>query len=139
MIPASPVLPMQQAIYARLTEDAAFTALVSGKGVYDHVPEDKPFDFVVLGEVYELPDNDHEGFGSHVVPTLHIWTEARGFTPALTIEREIRRLLDHQPDRLHPDGHRVVAARFEYLQTLRSTTPNIRRVTARYRFTTEQE
>lgn len=130
------MLPVQRSIYARLTGDPALMDLI--KSVYDYLPEDVPYPFVVIGEATEAPDNRHGGFGRQTVITVHVWTQYRGHTQGLTIAARVTELLDHTP--LPIDGLRHIATRFEFQQTLTDPTPpgNIRHVVLRYRVVTEQ-
>lgn len=132
----SPMLPVQQALYARLTGDAALMATISG--VYDFVPEDAAYPFVAIGEVVETPDNRHGGFGRQTAVTLHVWSQYRGYRQALTIGARITALLDHQP--LTIPGLDWIATRYEFGQTLTDPEPpgDIRHLVLRYRVVTEQ-
>jgi hypothetical protein len=76
-VAVSPLGPIQQALYERLTDDAELMGLVSG--VFDHVPEGTQRPYVVVGEATSIPDNRHGGFGRQSTATLHIWTRERGF------------------------------------------------------------
>jgi hypothetical protein len=133
----SPLAPIQQAIYDRLTGDPTLMGLVTG--VFTWVPESTAYPYIALGEVTAVPDNRHRGFGRSVTETLHIWTRERGFQAALAIEDRITQLLDHQT--LTVTGHHTVAVRFEFSQTLIDPEPpgDIRHIPIRLRITTEQE
>ncbi|WOI58604.1 DUF3168 domain-containing protein [Streptomyces fradiae] len=132
----SPMLPVQRAVYGRLTGDATLMGLVSG--VYDYVPEDVTWPYVVIGEALEVPENWLGGFGRQTTITVHVWTRARGHSPGLGIAARITELLDHQP--LTLDGLHHVATRYEFSQTLTDPEPpgDIRHVVLRYRVTTQQ-
>jgi hypothetical protein len=136
-VAVSPLGPIQQALYERLTDDAELMGLVSG--VFDHVPEGTQRPYVVVGEATSIPDNRHGGFGRQSTATLHIWTRERGFRTAQQIEDRIVQLLDHQP--LGVDGLHTVAVRFEFSQTLVDPEPpgDIRHIPIRFRVITEQE
>lgn len=132
----SPMLPVQGAILAVLTGDAALTDMTDA--VYDYLPEDVPYPFVQLGEAIETPDNRHGGFGRQTVPTLHVWDQNRGYARVLRIGARITELLDHQP--LPIPGQSWIATRFEFGQTLTDPEPpgDIRHLVLRYRVVTEQ-
>ncbi|MFC8494710.1 DUF3168 domain-containing protein [Streptomyces sp. NPDC057235] len=132
----SPMLPVQSAVYARLTSDPQLSGAVSG--VYDYVPEKTPYPFVSIGEAIETPDNTLGSLGRETVITLHVWTRARGHSPGLGIAARITELLDHQP--LTITGAHHVATRYEFSQTLIDPEPpgDIRHVVLRYRIVTEQ-
>lgn len=136
MTAPSPLLPVQGAIVALLREDPALTAMV--RGVYDYLPEDVPYPFVVVGEAIETPDNRHGGFGRQTVPTLHVWDQYRGYARLLRVGARITELLDHQP--LTIPGVDWIATRYEFSQTLTDPEPpgDIRHLVLRYRVVTEQ-
>ncbi|MYS34932.1 DUF3168 domain-containing protein [Streptomyces sp. SID4920] len=130
------MLPVQGAIDARLRGDAVFMGMV--KGLYDYVPEECEYPFVVTGDAIETPDNRLATFGRQTVVTLHVWSQYRGYAQALRIGARITALLDHQP--LTVPGLDHVATRFEFSQTLTDPEPpgNIRHLVLRYRVVTEQ-
>ncbi|GHJ01616.1 hypothetical protein TPA0906_34810 [Streptomyces olivaceus] len=132
----SPMLPVQSAVYARLKADGALMALI--QGVYDYVPEDVAYPFVVIGEALETPDNRHGGFGRETVITLHVWSRYQGYAQVLRIGARVTALLDHQP--LTLPGLDWIATRFEFSQTLTDPEPpgDIRHLVLRYRIVTEQ-
>lgn len=134
----SPLAPIQQTIYDRLTGDATLNGMVTG--IYDFVPEPAPYPYVTLGEVTVIPSNVHGRFGREVVVTLHIWTRSRGHAEGLAIEDRITQLLDHQP--LTLDGHHTVSVRYEFSQTLIDPVEpsgQVRHIPLRFRITTEQD
>ncbi|PWJ07982.1 DUF3168 domain-containing protein [Streptomyces sp. NWU49] len=130
------MLPVQAAVYARLTGDAQLMALI--RGVFDFVLEPDSYPYVVIGEAIETPDNRHGGFGRQTVITLHVWTQAEGHGPGLQIAERVTELLDHQPLNVEPLKH--IVTRFEFSQALTDPEPpgNIRHVVLRYRIVTEQ-
>lgn len=129
--------PVQAAVYARLTGDPELMARITG--VFDYVPEDARYDYVVIGEATETPANRHRGFGRETVPTLHVWSKYRGHSRGLLIAARITQLLDHQP--LTIAGLHHVSTRFEFSQTLTDPEPpgDIRHIPMRFRIVTEQE
>ncbi|HCA88166.1 MAG TPA: DUF3168 domain-containing protein [Streptomyces sp.] len=130
------MLPVQGAVLAVLTGDATLTDMADA--VYDYLPEDVPYPFIVIGEAIETPDNRHGGFGRQTVITLHVWSQYRGYAQALAIGARITALLDHQP--LTIPGVDWIATRFEFSQTLTDPEPpgDIRHLVLRYRVVTEQ-
>lgn len=136
MIPAVPMLPVQGALDARLRGDTELMDMVDG--LYDYIPEDVPYPFIVTGDVIETPRNRHNGFGWETVVTLHVWSQYRGYAEALRIGARVTALLDHQP--LAVPGLNHIATRYEFGQTLTDPEPpgNIRHLVLRYRVVTEQ-
>ena len=136
MTAPAPMLPVQLAIYTRLTGDSALMDLISD--VFDYVPETAAYPFIVIGEAIETPDNRLGGFGRQTVVTLHVWTQHRGHSKGLAIAAKVTALLDHQP--LTITGLDHIVTRFEFSQTLTDPEPpgDIRHVVLRYRVVTEQ-
>jgi hypothetical protein len=134
MIARTPLYPLQVAMYQRMVGDPDLSSRVTG--IFDEVPEGQQKPYVVLGEAFETPRNNHGQFGRTTVASLHIWSSHAGFSEALNIQNSIMELFDHQP--LTVDGQHVVAVRYEFSQTLRDPDPDIRHVVLRFRVTTEQ-
>ena len=130
------MLPVQQALYVRLTTDSTLMDLITG--VFDYLPEEAAYPFVVIGESVETADNSHGKFGRETVITLHVWTQYRGHTQGLQIGARVTELLDHQP--LTIEALRHVFTHYEFGQTLTDPEPpgNIRHLVLRYRIATEQ-
>jgi hypothetical protein len=130
------MLPVQAAVYGALTADAELKAQVSG--VFDYVPEDQAYPYVVIGESVETPDNRHGAFGRQTVLTLHVWSQYRGYSEALAIGARVMAVLDHQP--LTVPGLHHVSTKYEMAMTLTDPEPpgDIRHLVLRYRITTEQ-
>jgi len=131
----SAVLPVQDAVLAALKADAALMALIGG--VFDWVPEDQPYPYIVIGEAIETPDNSHDSHGSNLVITLHVWSKYRGYAQALTIAARVRALLEHRP--LTVAGHRHVATYYVSQQTITDPEPpgDIRHVPISFRVLTQ--
>lgn len=137
MISQSPIHPVQVALYERLTGDPTLMGMVTG--VFDQVPEDQDKPYVRLGEHLSIPDNDHSGFGREITETLHVWTRERGNAAGQAIAARVIALLDHRPDDLVVDGHRVVSIRHEFDQALTDPDPEVRHHVIRFRIITDQE
>ena len=129
--------PTQAAIFAKLTADAMLSTMLVG--VFDgDAPEGTAFPYVLIGDAIETPDNAHGAFGRQTVQTLHVWSEYRGFAEASSIAYRLQELLDEQP--LDITGHRHVATRFEFAQTLTDPDrPGLRHVPVRFRIITSKE
>ena len=126
---ASALLAIQRAIFAKLSGDTALMALV--KGVFDDVPENQAFPYVVIGEATETPSNTFGRKGKDVTCTIHIWSQAKGNTEALTILDRLNDLLDFEP--LAVAGYEVIAVEYENAVTLREPDGVTRQVPVRYR------
>ncbi|MFG2307668.1 DUF3168 domain-containing protein [Streptomyces sp. NPDC048566] len=131
----SVLLPLWDAVLARLTGDEELMSLATG--VVDWVEEGRPYPYIVIGEAVETPDNSHDSHGSNTVITLHVWSKYRGYAQALTIAARLRALLEHRP--LTIAGHRHVATYYVSQQTLTDPEPpgDIRHVPISFRVLTE--
>ena len=132
-----PLLPVQMALYVKLTADATLMNAVTG--VHDgRAPEDATYPYIVIGEAIETSDNAHDRFGRQTVHTLHVWDQHRGFKTVLEIGAQVNALLDHQP--LAIAGLHHVVTRYEFGQPLTDPEPpgDIRHLVLRYRVVTEQ-
>jgi hypothetical protein len=130
------MLTIQGAYVALFRGDTALQAMT--QAVYDYLPEDVPYPFIVVGEATEVPDNAHDRFGWETVPTVHVWDKYRGYARVLRIGARITELLDHQP--LTLPGYHHVVTRHEYAQPLTDPEPpgDIRHLVLRQRVVTEQ-
>lgn len=128
--------PIQVAYYERLTTDPTLMALITG--VVDQVPEGQSYDYVVIGEATEIPDNEHGRLGRSTTQTLHVWSKHRGYSKGLKIVARLIYLLDHQP--LTIAGLHHVSTKYEFAQTLTDPKPpGLRHIPVRFRTVTEQE
>lgn len=131
-IARSPLLPLQVSLFNLLDSQLSVP-------VFDFVPEDQPYPYVVMGECTETPDNEHNQYGSETTHMIHVWTEYEGFSQGLLIADEITQLLDHQQRTLEVDGHHVVSIRHEMTRTMLDPDPKLRHVPVQYRICTEQD
>lgn len=83
----------QKTIYEVLSGDATLTTLLGGAKIYDTVPDDMPYPYVVL---YIMPLEDRgchtlEGFESEF--QISVWSQERGNLPIQNIQKRIDELL----------------------------------------------
>lgn len=80
-------LPLQKALFSLLTGDATLTGLVTG--VYDHVPDNTPEPYVVIGDddIDEWATMGTNGGNAEV--TIHTWTTGSELAPCKTIMARI--------------------------------------------------
>lgn len=89
--------PLQQALYGALIADAELTDLLGGAHVYDSVPDEAPFPFVVLGDWHTHDWGTATEEGEEHEVTLHAWSRARG-------RKETRAILAALQAALHDAG-----------------------------------
>ena len=89
--------PLQQAVFAALSGDAALQTLIGNPArVYDHVPQDSPFPYVVVGEATTRPFDTKTEDGMEQTLTIHSWSRYRGFSETKQIMGAIVDALDQQ-------------------------------------------
>lgn len=125
---ADVLLPVQRALYARLTG--------LDLDVYDDVPEGAEFPYVVVGEATTVPDNTLTDFGHRSTVTAHVWSAYSGYSEALGIAGQLVAALDHQP--LEVAGFDVIAVHHEQTVTMRDPDRDVRHVPVRFAIYTEQ-
>jgi len=75
---------VQSAVHGALVGDAGVAALV-GARVFDHVPADSVFPYLVIGETSGVPFDDKLKGGMMQALRVHTWSRARGATEAKEI------------------------------------------------------
>lgn len=121
--------PIQQAVHARLIADVTLMAKVTG--VFDGVPAQQPFPYVIVGDATEMPDNAHNQDGHDTTLTIRIASRYEGFKEALSIAQRIDVLLDDQL--LVVTGWGSIKTQREFRETMRDTDGVTRHVVQRYR------
>ncbi|WP_306186972.1 DUF3168 domain-containing protein [Streptomyces sp. MK5] len=126
---ATGLWPLQEAVYAKLTADAALMGLVTG--VFDEVPEEQPFPYVTLGSITEVPDDAHDRQGLTAQVVLHVWSKYRGYREAAQILAAVDAVLDRKP--LAVDGFTDISVAQAQHQSMRDSDPTIRHINVQYR------
>lgn len=100
---------LQKAIFTRLKNYTDLTDLLAGDprfsgvpAVYDHVPQDTPFPYVVVGDDISIDFDTDDTAGSDSEVSIHVWSQFRGRSEVKKIQREIYNAL-HRHD-LSVDG-----------------------------------
>ena len=80
---------LQSALYSKLTENAALCSLLAAGsgGVYDEVPRDAVFPYIVIGDMSSLPEDTQDSRAEDVRMTLHIYSRSAG-------QRECKQVID---------------------------------------------
>lgn len=104
---------LASAIYSRLTGDATLMGLV--EGIYDDVPQDTDYPYVVIGEETTLNNGSKTLDGLEHTLTLHVWSRYRGLKETKQIMERIYALL-HTYD-LAVTGASLVNLRQEFSST----------------------
>lgn len=104
---------LASAIYGRLTGDATLMGIV--EGVYDDVPQDTAYPYVVVGEETTINAGTKTKDGVEYTLTIHVWSRYRGLKQAKQIMERIYELL-HNYD-LTVSGASLVNLRQEFSAT----------------------
>ncbi len=107
--------PLQVAVRAALVADATLNGLIAGR-VYDHVPQDSPFPYVVVGDATARDFDTKTEDGLELTFTVHTWSRYRGLSETKQVMAAVLDALDGQG--LTVTGHRLTLLRFEFSATL---------------------
>ena len=130
--------PLQQAVYATLTDDAALQALIGNPArVFDHVPQDSAFPYVVVGEATSGPFDTKTEDGLEQTLTIHTWSRYRGLKETKDIMAAVMGALDDQA--LAVNGHDLVLLRFTFGATFLDPDGLTRHGVQRFRAVTQAQ
>ncbi|MBK3745622.1 DUF3168 domain-containing protein [Paraburkholderia aspalathi] len=88
----SPTLELQQALFSRLTTNAALIALI-GDRVYDWVPENPTYPYVSFGPMDETSADADCVDAFEISMQLDVWSRSVGYEEARQVADVIRRAL----------------------------------------------
>jgi hypothetical protein len=128
---------LQQAIFQKLSNDAATVAALGGTRIYDDVPARAEFPFLTFGQSTERDWSTGTDAGQEHLVTLHVWSRGRGRKEAETAIAAAREALHDQA--LTLAGHRLVNLRHEYSEARRDSDGETFHGIARFRAVTEVE
>ena len=102
---------LQSSIYSALNNDSNLTGTL-GATIFDDVPENSAYPYIVLGEdtANEYDTKDVKGSTSSL--TIHVWSEYKG-------SKETKQIMDRVHDLLHDSnlsvsGYNLINLRFEF-------------------------
>lgn len=103
----TPYNALQAGIYTRLTGYSALTTALGGARIYDHVPQNSAFPYVMIGDdtAIEADTKSHEGW--EVTLTLHAWDYAAAGG------KSVKAILGHLYDALHRKEANVTVIGFQ--------------------------
>lgn len=116
---------LQQAVFDRLSTYPDIPT------VYDNVPVDAAFPYVVIGEDTHIPFDTDDSLGSESTLTLHTWSRYRGKKECKEIQALIYDALTRQS--LVLDGFSLVTIEFEYSECLLDPDGITRHAVSRFR------
>ena len=119
---ATPYNALQAGIYARLTGYSALTTALGGAKIYDHVPQNTTFPYVMIGDDTAIEDDTKSHEGWEVTMTLHAWDYAAAG------RKSVKAILGHLYDALHRQeasvtvtGFQMVLLNVEFIETFQES------------------
>jgi hypothetical protein len=131
----NPGWDLQRAVYEALTADAPLIAMLGGESLYDHVPQDATFPFVVLDQTRIADWSTGTEAGSEHQLTLHVWSRYRGKAESYAIADTIRAALDEAA--LGLADNRLVNLRHQFSDLKRDEDGETWHAVLRFRAVTE--
>lgn len=124
-----------KALFETLTADSALTGLLGGAKIYDDVPRDTEFPYLVFGQSLQREWSTGTDDAAEHLFTLHVWSRANG-------RRETHEIMDVIRGRLQDavltlDDHRLINLRHEFSDARRGSDGETYQGILRYRAVTE--
>ncbi|WLR93660.1 DUF3168 domain-containing protein [Shinella zoogloeoides] len=126
---------LQKAIFARLSGDAALTALVGANGITDRRLAEPASPLVVIAGIDSTDHSTATEAGEAHMVTLEAWSEAAGHRQAQAIAAAVRAALHDAP--LALAGHHLVLLLHRDTRLKRDGKSRFHRAEMRFRAVTE--
>ncbi len=127
---------LQSAIFATLSADAGVKSLIGDPArIFDHVPPESVFPYVVIGEASSGPFDAKTQDGMEQTLTLHAWSRYRGLKEIKDIMAAVANALDQQA--LNLAGHTLILLHFEFGTTFLDSDGLTRHGVQRFRAITQ--
>ena len=120
---------IQTAVYSRLNGDSALGGLISG--VYDHVPQEVAFPYVVVGDGQSNQWDTDTSLGAEHTIELKTWSRYRGRKEVKDIQQAIYDSLHRHS--LSVSGASTVTCEWEMSETFKEPDGLTRQGVDRYR------
>lgn len=104
---------LQSAIYSILNGDATLDGIIGNNKIFDNVPQDTPYPYVVIGNINVINTGTKTLDGNEYNVDIDIWSEYRG-------KKEISDAMERIYELLHDTTYSVSGANFVNSQ-VRST------------------
>ncbi|WP_202078270.1 tail completion protein gp17 [Caldalkalibacillus salinus] len=130
----SALLNIQLALEQTLKDDAALMSKITG--VYDHVPPDANYPYVVIGEATEEPLNTFAQGGMQVLAVIRIMSGALGYNECFDILKTVNDCLNQQP--LVVDQYETISSVYQNAETVVEEPTDARQVQAIYRIVVQK-
>ena len=125
---------LQSAVFAALTADATLQSLIDTR-LYDAVPLNPTFPYVVLGDGKETNADTATDEGSEHEFTVTVWSQGGGHQESKSIADAVRFRLNNAT--LSLDGHALVDLRFQDCEYARESDGQTYSATLSFRAVTE--
>ncbi len=130
--------PLQQALHAALSGDAALQAFLGDPAqVFDQVPQDSAFPYLVIGEDTTGPFDTKTEAGMEHRLTIHSWSRYRGLKETKQLMAAVTATLDGAS--LSVSGHDLVLIRHEFGATFLDPDGLTRHGVQRFRALTQAQ
>ena len=135
--------PLQQSVDTALRADATLIALLAdgADGIYDGVPQDSVFPYVVIGDDTVRPFDTMTEDGAEVTLTIHTWDspDADGDPVGAKITKQIMAAIENALDQasISVTGHTLTLLRHEFSQVLNDPDGLTRHGVQRFRALTQ--
>jgi hypothetical protein len=131
----NPGWALQKAAYAALVGNPALTSLLGGARIYDDVPQDAAFPYVVLDQMRLNDWSTCTERGAEHILMLHLWSRYDGKSEVHAIADAIRTVLDDAE--LTLDDNRLVNLAHQYSDLQRDPDGETWHAVMRFRAVTE--
>lgn len=128
---------LQQAIFARLTNDAGLLELLGGARIWDDVAERGTFPYVTFAPTAVRDWSTGTETGAEHALVLHVWSRGGGRKETLAIAAALRAALHEAVPPLA--GHRLINLRHEATDVRRDTDGETYQGIVRFRAVTEED
>lgn len=125
-------LEIQKAVYARLISTYDLNV-----PVYDHVPQDAAFPYIVIGDSTAIQWDTDDSLGTESTITIHVWSRFRGREEVKEIQGQIYDAL-HRHE-LDIDGCHTVTCEWEHADSFVDPDGITRHGVSRFRILAERE
>lgn len=88
---------LQTAIFSLLSGDSTLDGLIGNNRIYDEVPQNSAYPYVVIGEETTIDNGTKDRDGQEFTLTIHIWSRYRGGKQTKEIAERLYTLL-HNTD-----------------------------------------
>ena len=110
--------PLQKAVFALLDGDSTLDALIGNNRIFDRVPDEQAFDYVVIGG---FTASDLSTFGKlieDVTFQIDVWSQKGGKKTCALIQDRLDTLVNRASLDLSADGFRLLSVLREFRESL---------------------